>query len=155
MVLSLTMRHRERFAYLLLKPIATPARSAPFNPNTKDNIMSKIGEIRQINKEGRTILEGFINTIDLDLSFVFTPVLHRLSDGAPNYRIDMVKDTGQVIQIGSAWTKKYTDHGQDKELISITIDDPSFTAPLHVAAFKDSDDCWAISFRRRQIRNQK
>lgn len=117
--------------------------------------MSKIGEIRTENREGRTILEGFIGTLDLDLVFDLVPNIDKKSDSAPDYIIQIVKPNGQIIVIGAAWQKTYMDNGNERMMLSITLDDPSFPMPLNVAAFQESDGRWSISFRRRQNKNQK
>lgn len=50
------------------------------------------------------------------------------------------KEGGDLIPVGSAW-KKESDRGREVvRFLSITLDDPSFPAPLNLAAFPEDHD---------------
>ncbi len=59
--------------------------------------------------------------------------------------------TGELIEIGAAWKKQKNQlGGAVLDFLSITIDDPSLASALNVAAFKNTNGDWDITFRRRQ-----
>ena len=69
----------------------------------------------------------------------------------PNYLIFAENRNGDKIKIGAGWHRDYERDGKTGEMISLTFDDPSFPAPLHVTAFKgDNEYQWPITWRRRE-----
>lgn len=55
------------------------------------------------------------------------------------------------VQVGAGWRRTINKPGKEPfEVISLTFDDPSFPQALNVAAFKNVDGSWDVSFRRRQ-----
>ena len=73
------------------------------------------------------------------------------SDNAPDYAIVTASSSGDEVQIGGAWKKTKEQIGDvTLEFLSITIDDPSLPNALNVAAFKNNDGNYDITWRRRQ-----
>jgi uncharacterized protein (DUF736 family) len=63
-----------------------------------------------------------------------------------------IEEVSKAIPIGAAWRKRKSQIGDiDFEFLSMTIDDPSLTSGLNVAAFKNENGNWDITWRRRQI----
>jgi uncharacterized protein (DUF736 family) len=59
---------------------------------------------------------------------------------------------GDLVEIGAAWQRQVQARGANngRRFLSITLDDPSFPAPLNVAAFEpDSEGLpWLITWTR-------
>jgi uncharacterized protein (DUF736 family) len=58
------------------------------------------------------------------------------------------------VRIGSVWKKTIkAQRRAGEEFLSLTVDEPSFPAPLNVAAFMtERPGIWDITWRRRQDR---
>lgn len=106
--------------------------------------MSKIG---YLNSEVNGSFEGEIKTLQMQMKIKLIPVREKLTAEAPDYHICAQGD----IQIGAAWKKTKQKIGDVIiEFLSITIDDPSLSNALNVAAFKKDDGSYDITWRRRQ-----
>jgi uncharacterized protein (DUF736 family) len=69
----------------------------------------------------------------------------------PDYVIYLPSEHGSPILIGAAWHREFSRDGVPGEMISLTFDDPSFDAPLHVTAFRgDDENRWPITWRRER-----
>lgn len=115
--------------------------------------MSKIGTLRPVYSNNRETLVGEINTLQIQLPIALVPNAGKTNDDAPDYLIVSYANqgTGKEIEVGSAWLKRKTKIGDiDFEFLSITIDDPSLPSSLNVAAFKNNQGGWDITWRRRQ-----
>lgn len=99
---------------------------------------------------------GRIRSLTVKLSVEMEPIRPSDKRGAdsPDFTV-YARDAGDLIPIGSAW-KKESDRGREVvRFLSITLDDPSFAAPLNVAAFPEDHDPaqWRIVWNRpRQMR---
>lgn len=116
--------------------------------------MLAIGSIQTIEERGYVQHRGEIHTLDLDLDFWLETNSASSSDAAPAFTIFAKSRSGRTVRIGSAWKKTIkTARRAGEEFLSLTFDDPSFPAPLNVAAFKtDRQGAWDITWRRRQDR---
>jgi len=109
--------------------------------------MSKIGYLKPVKIGSHEELHGEIKTLQMNLKIKLVPDHLKSSDSAPDYIICAQGD----IQIGAAWKRQKRQIGDvDMEFLSITIDDPSLPNALNVAAFKNKDGEWDITWRRRQ-----
>jgi uncharacterized protein (DUF736 family) len=67
---------------------------------------------------------------------------------SPRYELFSIERHGEVA-IGMAWEKTPRDGGD--KFLSISLDDPSFDAPLNVSAFRDGDG-YNIVWQRPKLR---
>ncbi len=112
--------------------------------------MSKVGYLKQYNQGTYEELIGEIKTLKLLIPLKLVPDNMRTNQNAP----DFIILTDNEIEIGVAWKKqKQQLDGNLIEFLSMTIDDPSLPSTLNVAAFKQSDGSYEISWRRRQTQN--
>jgi uncharacterized protein (DUF736 family) len=113
--------------------------------------MSKIGLLKPVGQGNREELHGEITTLQMQLKIKLIPNNVKTSDTAPDYIVCAAGYSGQDVQIGAAWKKRKDQIGDVSfEFLSITIDDPSLPSALNVAAFKNDQGEWEITFRRRQ-----
>jgi len=113
--------------------------------------MSNIGSLKSVRNGTHEELHGEIKTLQLSVKVRFVPEYLKNSDQAPDYKIYAAGTTGEMTEIGAAWKKTKQQPGEpDFEFLSITIDDPSFPTALNVAAFKNKQGGWDVTFRRRQ-----
>ena len=118
--------------------------------------MSKIGYLKPYNTGTYEELHGEIKTLQFQLKLKFLPDLMRTNEKAPDYTIYADVANGDDIEIGAAWKKnKQKLDGNILEFLSMTIDDPSLPSALNVAAFKQDDGSYEISWRRRQVTQQE
>ncbi len=89
--------------------------------------MAKIGTFT---KDGKGVYTGSIKTLVLNTELEIVPV-ERTSDKAPNYQVYSEGST-----LGAGWDKT-SEQGTD--YMSLKLDDPCFSAPIHVSLFKDLD----------------
>ena len=113
--------------------------------------MSKIGTLKSVMNNLHEELHGEIQTLKMQIKIKLIPIRLKSSDNAPDYVVCSLGNVGQDIPIGGAWKKRKSQIGDvDLEFLSITIDDPSLQNSLNVAAFKNSQGDWDITWRRRQ-----
>lgn len=113
--------------------------------------MSKIGYLKPVMSGNKEELHGEIKTLQMQLQIKLIPDSFKTNDNAPDYIIAAVGYSGADIQIGAAWKKEKQKIGDVLlEFLSITIDDPSLPSALNVAAFKQQDGSYDITWRRRQ-----
>lgn len=115
----------------------------------------KIGQLEEIVEGTEKQFLGYVKTLNLSLDIMLIPNKeYRSSENAPDYFIRGKTFNSDEIQIGSAWIKKVKKpNSLASEFLSITIDDPSMSAPLNVAAFLKEGKNWDIVFRRRLSTN--
>ena len=113
--------------------------------------MSKVGFLKAYNNGTYEELHGEIKTLQFQLKIKLIPDNMRTNPNAPDYTICSDMPSGENIDIGAAWIKrKQKEDGSTLEFLSITIDDLSLPQSINVAAFKQSDGSWEITWRRRQ-----
>lgn len=112
--------------------------------------MSKIGFLNEITTANGKELRGEIRTLQIHIRIFLIENRNKVNERAPDYIA--VSPAGDIdIPIGGAWIQKKSQIGDiDFEFLSITIDDPSFPNAFNVAAFKNNNGGWDISWRRRQ-----
>ena len=114
--------------------------------------MANIGKITKRNVNGQEVLEGYVSTLQLKLSFELQKNTMGMSENAPDYLITVFDNDGEETIVGAAWIKTMHRHmSEPKDFISMSFDDPSFTTSLNVAAFQKDENNWDIVWRRRQI----
>jgi len=116
---------------------------------------TKIGQLEESGNGIERQFIGSIKTLNLSLDIM---LVHNkdcnMNENAPNFLIRGRTYGGDETQIGSAWVKRTkATNSTSSEFLSITIDDPSMSAPLNVAAFLKEGKNWDIIFRRRQSTN--
>ncbi|WOJ91738.1 DUF736 domain-containing protein (plasmid) [Methylocapsa polymorpha] len=73
---------------------------------------------------------GEIVTLSLQAKNVRIVADHsRSNDNAPSYRVYVGR-----IEIGAAWAKR---SAEDRDYLSVKLDDPSFNAPIYASLFDD------------------
>ncbi|OQW54896.1 MAG: hypothetical protein A4S14_14685 [Proteobacteria bacterium SG_bin9] len=78
---------------------------------------------------------GEINTLTLHIPDVEIRSVTKNGDNGPEYRL-YIKRPGASAEFGSAWVKR----GQnDKEYLSVVVDDPAFSGPLNAALFPSAN----------------
>lgn len=113
----------------------------------------KIGELKEVLFDGEPGFEGFVRTLDLDLSIQLQPNNDKQTDQSPDLYVLTKSRMGHWVQVGNAWKKLPKRTGvAGEEFISITIDDPGFEKAINVAAFHQIDKSWDVTWRRRQDR---
>lgn len=113
--------------------------------------MSKIGQLKAVMNDTKEELHGEVSTLQMQLKIKLIPNLGKTNDNAPDYIIAAAGFANVDISIGGAWKKTKSKIGEnDFEFLSITIDDPSLPNHLNVAAFKNNEGGWDITWRRRQ-----
>ena len=101
------------------------------------------------------VLVGRIQTLELTIDVALRPTGEGANSRRPSHHIFAKSAQGRLTQVGSAWTKEMKQPDRFGEtFLSLTLDDPSFSHPLNVSAFKDKDgNGYTITWRRRQAGN--
>ena len=90
--------------------------------------MANIGTFK---KSGTDYL-GEIVTLSVQTKSVrIVPEATRASDNAPSHRIFVGR-----AEIGAAWSKR---SAENRDYLSVKLDDPSFNAPIYANLFDDED----------------
>ena len=117
--------------------------------------MSKVGYLKSFNNGAYEELQGEIKTLNLHLKIRLVRDNMRTNEQAPDYTILADTPSGEDVEIGAAWSKsKQQSDGSMLDFLSITIDDLSLPQSINVAAFKQNDGSYEISWRRRRPQNQ-
>ena len=83
-------------------------------------------------KKSGTEFQGEIVTLSVQTKNVrIVPETNRASDNAPSHRIFVGR-----AEIGAAWSKR---SAEDRDYLSVKLDDPSFNAPIYANLFDDED----------------
>ena len=83
-------------------------------------------------KKSGTELQGEIVTLSVQTKNVrIVPEPNRASENAPSHRIFVGR-----AEIGAAWSKR---SAEDRDYLSVKLDDPSFNAPIYANLFDDED----------------
>lgn len=114
--------------------------------------MSKLGTMIEVLNNGEIEFDGQIRTLNLSITFRMISNPDQSGTSSPDYLILAKNSFGHEVQLGAAWLKKPNRFGSDqKDFLSITLDDQSFEKPLNVTAFVQADGkTWDITWRRRQ-----
>jgi uncharacterized protein (DUF736 family) len=92
-------------------------------------IMATIGSFKKSGNE----FHGEIATLSVQAKGVrIVPESNRASDNAPSHRIYV----GRAVEIGAAWSKR---SAENRDYLSVKLDDPSFNAPIYANLFDDED----------------
>ena len=105
--------------------------------------MANIGTFR---KSGTDYL-GEIVTLGVQARNVrIVPEATRASDNAPSHRIFVGR-----AEIGAAWSKR---SAENRDYLSVKLDDPSFNAPIYANLFDDEDgDSFTLIWSRGRKAN--
>ena len=80
--------------------------------------------------------EGGFRTLTVGLNFTLAPRGGKQAENAPTHDAYVVMQTGETVPIGVAWLKEIQRGNYAGEpMFSITLDDPSFDAPLNLNAY--------------------
>lgn len=116
--------------------------------------MNKIGFLTLYNNGNYEELQGEIKTLALQLNIKLVPDNMRTNTNSPDYIIYADNGNNEDIEIGVAWKKsKPKPDGEVFEFLSLSIDDMSLPETLNVAAFKNENGGYDISWRRRKQAN--
>lgn len=98
----------------------------------------------------KTGFSGRIRTLALDVELTIRPAEKSDADNAPDHRIFASDD----LEVGAAWRRSGEKAG---DYLSIRIDDPIFTQPLHAALFQSEADpkIWNLMWNRPSKRDDK
>ena len=109
--------------------------------------MADIGSLLP-EKEG---FKGKLRTLSHKLRLELIPNEEKRGEGSPDFVV-YADEGGDMVEIGAAWQRQVQAHGANKgrRFLSITLDDPSFPAPLNVAAFAPDEGGlpWLITWNR-------
>jgi len=91
--------------------------------------MANIGSFKKSGNE----FHGEIATLSVQAKGVrIVPESNRAGDNAPSHRIYV----GRAVEIGAAWSKR---SAENRDYLSVKLDDPSFIAPIYANLFDDED----------------
>lgn len=99
-------------------------------------------------------LIGNVRTIGFSGKLALVREKASLHPNAPSHRVLLLSDGNDRFEIGAAWSqtiKRGVRTGE--EFLSVNIDDPSFERPLSFALFRDDENTWEATWRRREITN--
>ena len=118
--------------------------------------MKTIGKLTETHVSGKTELSGYVRTMNLNLQFRLIENPYQGSENAPDYLVVVKAQDGGDFEIGAAWKKTSapkTIGDEEKEYLSINIDDPSMDHPLQIAAFQSNElGVWNIVWSRPKKR---
>jgi len=90
--------------------------------------MASIGSFKKVGNE----FQGEIVTLSVQTKNVrIVPEAARASDNAPSHRIYVGR-----AELGAAWSKR---SAENRDYLSVKLDDPSFNAPIYANLFDDED----------------
>jgi uncharacterized protein (DUF736 family) len=105
--------------------------------------MATIGSFKKTGNE----FQGEIVTLSVQAKKVrFVPEPSRDNENAPSHRVYVGK-----AEIGAAWTKR---SAEDRDYLSVKLDDPSFTAPIYANLFDDDGgETYSLIWSRQRRTN--
>jgi uncharacterized protein (DUF736 family) len=105
--------------------------------------MANIGSFKKVGGE----FQGEIITLSVQAKGVrMVPEANRSNDDAPTHRVYVGR-----AEIGAAWAKRSKD---ERDYLSVKLDDPSFNAPIYANLFDDPDgDGFTLIWSRRSKSN--
>ncbi len=110
--------------------------------------MAQIGQFTR-SKSGYS---GHIRTLSVDAELVLVPADHSDSENAPDYRIHLGDADGP--ELGAGWKRTGEKAGG---YVSLLIDDPALTQPIHANLFQSGDDksIWVLNWNRPPKRGER
>lgn len=107
--------------------------------HTNDLLAELVGEIRTIGFSGK-------------LAIVRTK--GSLHPNAPSHRVFLILEGGDRFEVGAAWSQTIKRGNRTgEEFLSVNIDDQSFERPISFAVFRDDENTWEATWRRREPAN--
>ena len=105
--------------------------------------MANIGSF----KKSGTEYQGEIVTLSVQAKGVrIVPETNRANGDAPSHRVYVGR-----AEIGAAWSRR---SAQDRDYLSVKLDDPSFTAPIYANLFEDEDgEAYTLIWSRSRKQN--
>ena len=76
--------------------------------------------------------EGSLATLTMRARLRLVPLEDKTSDKAPDYRVYAGR-----VELGAAWSRET---GEGTPYLSVSLDDPSFAAPITAALFRTEGD---------------
>lgn len=116
--------------------------------------MNRVGTLT---KQSDGSLRGSFRTLAASFKLDVAPIPddERRGDQAPNFTVSAITGNGELIEVGAAWVK-VAERGdnQGRKFLTLTIDDPSLSAPLNLTAFpSEREGEYELVWRReRQAR---
>lgn len=89
----------------------------------------------QLKEDGQGGLIGTIETLETSINVHLRPHQGRTPE-APVFEVFAKAKNGNHVRVGAAWEKTTKESGE--VFYTMTLDDPSFSVPLNVTAFKGS-----------------
>jgi uncharacterized protein (DUF736 family) len=108
--------------------------------------MARIGFLKPVSIGSRVEWHGEMQTMQMRLRIKLIDNDRKPTERHPDYSVYAVGDHGDV-PIGSAWKKTKTGDAS-REFLSLAIDDPSFKTRLNVAAFKNDEGGYDLTWSR-------
>ena len=105
--------------------------------------MATIGNFKKSGNE----FQGEIVTLSVQAKNVrFVPEADRTNDNAPSHRVYVGR-----AEIGAAWAKR---SAEDRDYLSVKLDDPSFTQPIYANLFDDEGgETYSLIWSRQRRAN--
>lgn len=98
--------------------------------------MATIGTFKKVGND----YQGEIITLSLQAKGVrIVAEQNRTNDNAPSHRVYAGR-----AEIGAAWSK----HSEERDFLSLKLDDPSFNNPLYATLFQEEDDNYSLLWSR-------
>jgi uncharacterized protein (DUF736 family) len=115
------------------------------NAHERSSAMAQIGTFSR-NDDG---FFGNISTLTLDAKVAILPAVKSDVENAPGHRVFC-----EGMEIGAAWDRTSEKAGN---YLSVSLDDPSFTQPIHANLFRaDADtNAWALHWSRLSKRDER
>lgn len=111
--------------------------------------MASIGKLKSSTHDRGTMYWGRVATLQFGAEIALVPT-GEADEKMPSHMV-VTKANGAVIELGAAFAKR-VQNGENagKTFYSMTLDDPSFTAPLYLSAFPATggDDGLDVVWRR-------
>lgn len=84
---------------------------------------------------------GTVNTLAVQAKNVrIVPEENRTNDNAPSHRVFV-----GTVEVGAAWAKR---SNEDRDYLSLKLDDPSFVAPIYANLFDNEDGDYSLIWSR-------
>lgn len=77
---------------------------------------------------------GTIRTLALSVKANIVPDEHKASEAAPDYRV-----FSGTVELGAGW-KRTARNGEQREYVSVKLDDPNFPAAIHANLVQTEGD---------------
>jgi uncharacterized protein (DUF736 family) len=117
--------------------------------------VGKLVKIIPLSEETLEIYTGSIQTLEFSIDYFSLIANPFRSPGTkrPDYLVYGRNPKGEKVEIGVGWHREFARNEIKGEMISLSFDDPSFKKPLHVTAFKDTDENhWPITWQRERAK---